>query len=123
MLSNCPKCGKDDIVAGSGTEAFASIYCKHCGFVSIIDKMTNELIQQEALSLETKPRQNVDQIPPLDLQTQVYINNREHQLFLEQGVIVDKQHLHYRVKIVSCNESLNNVKIWIPEHWVRQLPF
>jgi len=60
--------------------------------------------------------------PELKIGTQVFINNKEHPLFLEQGEVTQKDHRHYRIKIISQNSNLNNKCIWVPEHWVDPLP-
>lgn len=60
--------------------------------------------------------------PELREGTLVYINNKEHPLFMEQGMIVSRDHVHYRIKIVSTNSAINNTCLWIPEHWIDPLP-
>jgi hypothetical protein len=61
-------------------------------------------------------------IPELSIGKMVYIINKEHPLFLEQGKISDKRHCHYRVKFVSQNKGINNTYLWVPEHWIDPLP-
>ena len=61
-------------------------------------------------------------IPPIQLDEIVYIDNKEHPLYLEQGVIVRKKHIHYRVKFTSTLPNINGKCLWIPEHWVKAVP-
>jgi len=61
-------------------------------------------------------------IPELRIGTLVYINNKEHPLHLEQGKIIDKDHLHYKVKIVSLLKDIDNKVLWFPQHWIDPLP-
>lgn len=58
----------------------------------------------------------------LPIGTYVYINNKEHKLFLEQGEIIKLGHQHYRLRFVSLDKKIHNAQIWIPEHWIRVLP-
>lgn len=61
-------------------------------------------------------------LPELREGTQVYLNNREHQFNLEQGVIIDRTHRHYRVKFSSMDDRIADKCLWLPEHWVEPLP-
>jgi hypothetical protein len=61
-------------------------------------------------------------IPELRTGTQVYVNNKEHKLYLEQGIITEKTHKYYRLKMVSTNKDINNTFIWFPDHWIDPIP-
>ena len=61
-------------------------------------------------------------IPPLDVASWVYVDNKEHIFFLEYGIIIGKDHLHYRVKLKSYDEAVNGLFVWLPQHWVKLLP-
>ena len=78
-----------------------------------IDSIDNESIMPEKVPLN---------IPELREGTFVFINNKEHPLFLEQGVIVERDHVQYRVKLVSKNTNINDTCIWFPEHWIEPIP-
>ncbi len=54
--------------------------------------------------------------------TQIIISNKEHPLYFEQGVVVERDHRYYRIKFVSQNKHINDLCLWIPEHWVEPLP-
>jgi hypothetical protein len=73
-------------------------------------------------SLSSFPEKVPENIPELKLKTPVYINNKEHKLHLEQGVIVEKDHNHYRVKIISTNKEINGKCLWFPQDWIDPLP-
>ena len=61
-------------------------------------------------------------IPEMKIGTKVYINNRQHPLNLEQGIIVKRGHCQYRVKLVSQDPKITGKCLWFPEHWVEPLP-
>jgi len=61
-------------------------------------------------------------IPELRIGTYVYINNKEHPMNLEQGEIIERDHKHYRVKLISTDPRLNGRCMWFPDHWVEPLP-
>jgi hypothetical protein len=50
----------------------------------------------------------------------IYISYEKHPLFMEQGNIIDSDHMFYRVRI-SCGPRSGH-QIWVPIHWVRRLP-
>ena len=54
--------------------------------------------------------------------THVFINNKEHKLHLEQGVVVARDHRRYRIKFISKNKAINESCLWVPEHWVDPIP-
>lgn len=61
-------------------------------------------------------------VPEMTIGTMVFVNCKEHPMFLEQGKIVEKSHIQYRVELVSTNEKLTGKCIWFPEHWIEPLP-
>ncbi len=75
----------------------------------------------ETFYLKKESKLNVE-IPPLAKSTQIFITNKEHKLFLERGIIVNKNHAHYRVMFKSKDKKLNDKCLWIPEHWVDVVP-
>jgi len=61
-------------------------------------------------------------IPEMKVGQQVMIINKEHPLFLEIGVVVDKSHCHYLVNFTSLEDKINGKNLWIPEHWLDPVP-
>lgn len=56
-----------------------------------------------------------DIIPNFPEGTVVYVNNKEHCRHLQPANVVDRDHLHYRLKFFDgC--------IWMPIHWIKKLP-
>ncbi|KKK57843.1 hypothetical protein LCGC14_3050400 [marine sediment metagenome] len=61
-------------------------------------------------------------IPPIVEGTYIYINNKEHEFFLERGTIIKRDHIHYRIKFNSKDHRINNKCVWVPSHWVMVMP-
>jgi hypothetical protein len=59
-----------------------------------------------------------EDIPPIKEGTKVIINNIEHDLFLEFGIVVQRSHKFYRVQF----DSLGGIMVWVNAHWVDELP-
>lgn len=57
-----------------------------------------------------------DDIPTEEIVDRVYVVNKEHKRYLDPGIIIDKAHIHYRIRFAD------GVNIWMPEHWVRRVP-
>lgn len=51
-------------------------------------------------------------LPVLEEGTVVIIDNKDHPLHNQIGVVCERKHKHYRLE-------LENKKIWVPEHWVK----
>lgn len=62
------------------------------------------------------------ELPLYDIGTPVYITNRDHEFFLEAGYVSKKDHKHYRIKFVSKNDKIDGKQVWVPDHWVRDVP-
>jgi len=54
-----------------------------------------------------------EQIPLLNIGTVIIVDNKEHPLHNQIGIIKSKKHKHYRVE-------LDNQLIWMPQHWIKQ---
>jgi hypothetical protein len=111
----CPLCNGqlESVIEATGMRPQ---YCPHCDKIWVGD---DETIQNESLS--TKGKQEVE-IPKLAVETVVYVTNREHDFFLEIGVIIKKDHKHYRVQFNSQNPKINKKLLWMPEHWIAAMP-
>lgn len=94
-----------------------ALHCPICGTIYLMSG--DETIEIKYPGEVSKPS---EVIPTLALETAIYINNKEHKFFLEQGKIVDKSHLHYRIKFISLNKDINNSCLWVPEHWISVVP-
>lgn len=49
---------------------------------------------------------------------EVIITDKDSVLFLDKGIIDNKDHVHYRVKIISADPKWHDKLIWIPHSWV-----
>lgn len=93
---NCPDCERE--LERQDSNIF---FCKAC------EKRYHVEIIEE--------KKNYEILPELPVGTEIYVNNRQHKLHLEQGTVTEKSHRYYRVK-------LRNGIIWMPEHWIEPLP-
>ena len=93
----CPDCKRD-----MDFEEKNVYICRVCG----------NILHAESI----EPCKNYQILPELRVGSEIYINNMEHKFNLEQGVILSKDHRHYKVKLSG------KIIIWVPEHWVEPLP-
>lgn len=63
-----------------------------------------------------------EQISNIRLGAHVYVNNRDHELFLERGTIEGKDHAHCRVKFISTDKRINEKRLWVPNAWLCKVP-
>lgn len=91
----------DDVEGKAGS----FIDCDICG--ESIPLTTEYLIENNITN-----EQITESLPVLKEGTVVVIDNAEHPLHNQIGIICDKKHKHYRVE-------LEQKKIWVPEHWVK----
>lgn len=120
MKFRCPSCNKhnDFKIPATWTEETFPCSCCFCDelFFAKIDQEMEDLIIKNK-----KVRITLD-VPNIAPGTKVYIVNKEHKLFLEQGAIRDLDHKHCRVEFSSLDKRLNNKKLWIPIDWLSMLP-
>lgn len=117
----CPRCGKEiqtsrPIVGYS----FRNAYCLNCDKVLVIDIQSGKEVYAEDVNVI--PNKISVDLPDFAEDTIVYINNKESVLFLEQGIVVGRDHKHCRIKFKSSDPRFNGFLIWIPGHWLRVLP-
>ena len=91
-------------------------YCSSCDRVFRFDQKAEALVPFGVYSSSERVPED---IPPIPVGDMVYVDNREHELFLEQGVVVKRDHAHYRVRFTSLDKSIDGRKLWVPQHWVR----
>lgn len=95
-------------------EKYIIFRCPKCQTVSHFSVTDEEAISQK----QTKKKE----YPPLEVGANVYIANKQHRLHLEFGVIEQRDHKYYRIKLISTDKELNGNLVWLPEHWVKELP-
>jgi hypothetical protein len=114
MKFRCPSCNKQNDFKIPTTWDGDTFPCS-CHFC---DELFFAKIDNEMESLEIKPGKTRIKAPG----TKVYIINKDHKLFLEQGTVRDLDHKHCRIEFSSLNSSLNGKKLWIPIDWLSSLP-
>lgn len=81
------------------------------------DRNKNNIDENETLQIHEKFKKPEEKVPKLEIGTQIIVMITNHELSMEQGVILEKSHIHYKVKFTSLNPKINNATFWIPEHW------
>ena len=63
-------------------------------------------------------------ITTFDIAERVYVTNKEHDMFLEMGMVVSKKKNNnfYRIKLISVDKKLHGCCLWMPSHWLACLP-
>jgi Zn ribbon nucleic-acid-binding protein len=111
MHSICPQCGVQNDLSQDGWEGeeVIPIECFQCGDL-YLQKVTIEDVACIGVKFEPKVETN------LKIGSVIYIHNKQHQLNLQRGRIIDKDHCNYRVQLVS------GIRIWFPHNCVIPLP-
>jgi hypothetical protein len=92
--------------------------CVSCNCLYRFNRQSELLIPMGVCESIGQVKEN---IPPISLGKEVYIDNLEHEFCLEQGIVIGRDHGHYRIKFCSLDKRINGKKIWVPTHWVKIL--
>src|SRR5512137_2806229 len=115
-MTQCPVCGYD-LVKGSMLDSqYQLVYCEFCDKIMLVDTFSDALCNKVVDFMNAIQTAIKEEIPPMEEGTPIYVNNKESKFFLDIGIVIDRDHLHYRVKLS------NGTQVWMPEHWIRSLP-
>ena len=112
---NCPECNGESIIVKWQEVPSEVGYCPICDRIFILNADETLIIRPNGVHAETE-------IPELPINTHVFIINKEHKFFLERGVVVEKDHKHYRIKFISLNKDIHDKMLWVPDHWIDPVP-
>lgn len=106
----CPSCGEVNLKFDRELLRLAGnsmAQCRYCGKKSWMWAKVEEIteFQDNEVVIE-------DQLPSLPIGAHAYLINERHPRFLERCEIVNKKHVHYRVRFED------DMLLWIPGHWV-----
>lgn len=118
---NCPNCNRL-LLKSNYVDELSIYYCEFCDESFRFSRDEAIPVPREDILVSLDQPGVGEKIPELEVATRVYVNNKEHSLFLEHGIVAAKAHLHYRVKMISLNKEIDGKFIWFPEHWIRELP-
>lgn len=111
MNLNCPECNNpiNDALRNAEWNSIDCIpvECDKCGLILLYKPIE----ETTCCNINFQPQSETD----LDVMSWVYICNRDHSFYLRVGLIVDKDHVHYRVQFE------NGDKTWVPFHWVEPI--
>lgn len=113
----CPKCSGR--LHRSKVPKPIILYCDVCDVLYRWSESAEGVVPFGRLCLSQR---NSIMIPELKEGTKVYIRCKDHRLFLEQGVVVNRDHEHYRVRFVSLDKDIDGKMIWFPRQSVGGLP-
>lgn len=85
------------------------LHCPHCGYKLVIT--TEDYSDKKQIEVD---------LPPLPEGTQIMINNKEHKFYLEQGLVIKKDHKFYCIELISQDEHVHQRRVWVPVHWVEK---
>lgn len=91
-----------------------NLHISHSKSYVVCNVCNNHIIIQNDRTIKKKmeDKQSIESLPVLEEGAVVIVDNKEHPLNNEIGLICERKHKHYRVEIQSN-------KIWLPEHWVK----
>jgi len=112
--SSCPKCGKLNAITSDSWKDVGSmpIECSNCLTLywgKVYSDIEQSSIMKEQVILK-------EEIPELEEGTEVFLIHRDHKYHLEPGVIVARDHKHYRIKF------RDGKVIWFPDNLVQKIP-
>lgn len=88
------------------------VSCKECDSIymatSVVD---DESVTIDETGIKQEQEQEQEEKTNYEIASRVIVNNKEHEFYGHEGIIVDKDFLHYKVQ-------LPNKTIWMPYHWV-----
>jgi len=87
-------------------EGAVPVRCEDCGDVYLATTTVDEETHSDTDEYNPKPETH------FEIASRVIIENEEHELNGQEGIIVDKDFLHYKVKLADGKA------IWLPYHWV-----
>lgn len=100
-------------------KGIATVYrCESCNCLFRFNRQSESLIPMGVCESVGQVR---EEIPPIRVAEEVYIDNSDHEFYLEQGVVIGRDHGHYRVKFCSLDKRINGRMLWVPAHWVKVL--
>ena len=118
MVVVCPSCQKSsnqDLMTWDDSVAIPH-FCPYCDEFNWVRREADEEL---SISLHSEIPLI---IPPIELGSQVYIDNNDHEFHLERGKISDKDHWHYRILFSSLDDRINGTVLWMPQHWIKAIP-
>jgi len=110
----CPKCGKLNVLISEGWHdvGFMPVECSNC-LVLYWGEVFSDI--EKSVISETKQFLK-EEIPELEEGTEVFLIHRDHKYHLEPGVVIDRDHKHYRIKFHD------DKVIWFPSNLVQKIP-
>lgn len=104
----CPECGQCELEISLSEEWMdfdeTPAFCSEC--CSIVWAKISEDCGGVVL--------NEDNIPPYELGHEIKIVHQQSPFYNQNGYVIDKDHIHYRIKI-------DHTLIWMPEDWVEEV--
>ncbi len=118
-MFKCPKCSFEQEGCNDSWHEYLGFpfICQKCGELFWI-KRTNETMIMTVHDNKMKTK-----MPPLKIRTKIYLDNKDHKFYLSPGMIVAKDHVHYRVKLYYRENSMTkHTFLWCPESWIKPMP-
>ena len=113
-MIKCPTCN-EQVISSKARNSAILYYCAKCESLYYFNHKREDLIK-------IGYKDQMEEIPPLIEGTNILVANKEHELFLESGLIVQRSHKFYRVKFYSFDKLIDDKIIWLPAHWVVKFP-
>lgn len=83
------------------------VSCEDCGDVYMATATVDEETHREK-----KEDRCQEEETEFEIASRVIVDNKENELHQQEGIVVDKDFLHYKIKFSDGKA------IWLPHHWV-----
>jgi hypothetical protein len=103
----CGYINQSEISMGWATGGSIPITCEECGNIYLATTTVEESIVEE------EPHQTqAEELTILEIATRVIIDNKDSEVHGQEGIIIDKDFMHYKIKFQDGKA------IWLPHHWI-----
>lgn len=103
---NCGHVNQSETSVGWAMHGSIPISCEECGCIYIATASVDEETHTDNQHAEQEEKTE------FEIASRVTINNKESDMHQMEGIVIDKDFLHYKVKFP------NGKAIWFPHHWI-----
>ncbi len=114
-MSLCPSCGYHNIIQSDrwSDVGFIPLECESCDTLYCA-KLSGPDGDATVVLEEDGHQEFEEEIPELPIGSPVILKNTDHPLHEVSGIVVDKDHKHYRVEF----DLDSKIILWCPEEWI-----
>jgi len=102
----CGHTNQSEMSIGWAKDGSIPVTCDECGDIYLATATVNEETYGQ------KKDQQEEENDGFEIASRVIVDNENNELHKQEGIVIDKDFLHYKVKFQDGKA------IWLPSHWV-----